>query len=126
MIEGKGHRVDARKIFVVEQMLLARHAAALAMQIGRQRADHRIEHRNGRDLQPAAALLQQLAKLVADQREQHDARIGLDPGDHPVDLAAGAHHAPDMLDGCASSNCTRQARATECTVSPVESETRWR
>ena len=27
---------------------------------------------------------------------------------------------------CAPSNCTRQARATECTVSPVESETRWR
>ena len=24
--------------------------------------------------------------------------IGLDPGDHPIDLAARAHHAPDMLD----------------------------
>src|SRR4029077_15293667 len=35
-----------------------------------------------------------------------------------------------MLQTCstasAPSNCTRQARATECTVSPVESDTRWR
>lgn len=42
--------------------------------------------------------MQQLAKRVVDHREQNDPRIGFNPGYHPVNLGAGAHHAPDMLD----------------------------
>ena len=98
VVEREGHRVDAGEILAVEQMLLARHAAALAAEIGGERADHRIEHRDRRHLQAAATFLQQLAQRVVDHREQHEAGIGLDPGDDPLDLAAGAHHAPDMLD----------------------------
>src|SRR5271155_685388 len=99
MIEGKRNRVDTRKILTVEQMLFARHPTALAMEVGSQRADDRIENRYGRLLQPAAALLQQLAKSVVDHGEQNDPGIGFNPGYHPVDLAAAAHHTPDMLDG---------------------------
>ncbi len=98
MIEGKGNRIDARKILAVEQMLFARHPTALPMKVGSQCADDRIENRDGRHLQPAAALLQQLAKRVVDHREQDNPGIGFNSGYHPVNLAAGAHHAPDMLD----------------------------
>ena len=59
---------------------------------------HRVEDRDRRHLQPAALLLQQLPELLVDQGKQDDAGIGLDAGDHAIDLAAGAHHAPDMLD----------------------------
>ena len=37
VINRKRHRIDAREIFVVEQMLLPQHAAALAAEVGRQR-----------------------------------------------------------------------------------------
>ena len=98
MIEGKSHCVDSRKIFAVEEMLFARQASALAAEIGGKRADYRIENRNGRRLNSATALLKQLAKSIADEGEQHDPAIGFDPGDHPLDLTARAHHAPDMFD----------------------------
>jgi hypothetical protein len=39
-----------------------------------------------------------LTKSVVDHREQNNPGIGFNSGYHPVDLAAGAHHAPDMLD----------------------------
>jgi hypothetical protein len=68
------------------------------MKVGSQRADHRIENRDGRHLQTSAALLQQLAKSVVYHREQNDPGIGFNTGNDPVDLGAGSHHAPDMLD----------------------------
>ena len=98
MVDREGHRVDAREILAVEQVLLARQSAALAPEIGAERADHRVEHRDRRHLQSAAALLQDLPQRLVDHREQDDAGIGLDPGDDALDLGAGAHHAPDMLD----------------------------
>src|SRR5437667_5180097 len=97
MIEGKGHRVDPREIFIVEQVLLARQSSALSAEVGSKRPDHRVENGDCRHLNATAALLQQRAKCVADQSEQHDTGIGPDPGDDPLDLAARAHHAPDML-----------------------------
>jgi hypothetical protein len=78
-------------------MLFARHAAALAVQIRRERANHRIEYRYRRNLKPPAILLKQLAQLLADQGKKNDPRIGLDASDHPFDLVAGAHHAPDVF-----------------------------
>jgi hypothetical protein len=68
------------------------------MKVRSQRADNRIENRDGRHLQPAATLLQQLTKSVVDHRKQNNPGIGFNSGYHPVDLAASAHHAPDMLD----------------------------
>jgi hypothetical protein len=68
------------------------------MKVGSERSDDRIENRDGRHLQPAAALLQQLTQSVVDHREQNNPGIGFNSGYHPVNLAAGAHHAPDMLD----------------------------
>ena len=65
----------------------------------RQGPDHRIKDRDRQHLQPPAALLQQMTKGIVDQSEEHDPRIGLDTGDDPVDLAAGAHHAPNMFNG---------------------------
>jgi hypothetical protein len=99
VIEGKGNRVNAREILAVEQMLFARNSTTLPMKVGSERANDRIENRDSWNLQPAASLLQQLAKRVVDHREQNDPGIGFDPGYHPVDLGAGSHHAPDMLDG---------------------------
>ena len=98
MIEGKGNCVDAREILAVEQMLFTRYPTALTMKVRSQGTDDRIKNRNGRHLQPAAAVLQQLAKSVVDHREQDDSGIGFNPGYDPVDLGAGSHHAPDMLD----------------------------
>src|SRR5205823_8040638 len=40
VVDRKGHRVDAREIFIVEQMLPAGHAMALPAEIGGERADH--------------------------------------------------------------------------------------
>src|ERR1700746_2829331 len=98
MIEGKGNRVNAREILAIEQMLFARNSTTLPMKIGSERANDGIENRDGRHLQPAAALLQQLARSIVDHREQDDSGIGFDPRYNPVDLGAGSHHAPDMLD----------------------------
>ena len=60
MIEGKGHRVDPREIFIVEQMLLARQSPGSVDRGSSKRADHRIENGDCRHLQcdgslPAAA-----------------------------------------------------------------------
>ena len=87
------------KYSLFERMLHARHSTTLAVEIRRKRRDHRVEDGNRRDLQPPAALLQQLAQRVANEREQDDPRIGLDAGDHPFDLPAGADHGPHMFDG---------------------------
>src|SRR6266513_3817905 len=98
VVDCKGHRVDAREIFIVEQMLPAGDAMALPPEIGGERADHGIEHRDRLDLQLPAAFLQGLAQRVVDEREQDEPGIGLDPGDDPLDLTARPYHAPDMLD----------------------------
>ena len=63
VIEGEGHGVDALEILGVEEMLLAREAAALAPEKGAERADHRIEHRDRRRLQLATALDQRPAQI---------------------------------------------------------------
>ena len=86
VIEGEGHRVDALEILAVEQMLLAGQTARLAAEIGGERADHRIEHRDRRHLQLAAAFDQRLAQRVVDERIEHDAGIGADAGDDAIDL----------------------------------------
>src|SRR5436190_13968312 len=57
MIEGKGNCVDAREILAVEQMLFTRYPTALTMKVRSQGTDDRIKNRNGRHLQPAAAVL---------------------------------------------------------------------
>ena len=57
VIDRKSHRIDARKIFTVEQMLPARHAMARPPEIIGERPNHRIEHRNRLNLQLPAALL---------------------------------------------------------------------
>src|SRR5437763_10554661 len=98
VVDRKGHRVDAREIFIVEQMLPAGHAMALPAEIGGKRADHGIEHRDRLDLQLPAAFLQGLAQRVVDEREQDEPRIGLDPGDYPLELSARALYGPDILD----------------------------
>src|SRR3974377_659836 len=99
MVEGERHRIDTREILVVEKMLLARHAAALAMKVGAECPNDRIKNGNRRYLQAATSLLQQLTKGVVDEGEQNQTRVGLNPGNHPIDLAARSNHAPDMLDG---------------------------
>ena len=98
VIEREGHRIDTREIFVVEEMLLAGDPPALAVEMRCERSDYRIEHRDRRHLQTAASFLQLLPKRVVYQRKENYSGIGLDPGDHPVDLAASADHAPHMLD----------------------------
>src|SRR5205823_11865293 len=67
-------------------------------EVGGERADDGIEHRDRLDLQLTAALLQGLAQCVVDERKQDEPRIGLDPGDDSFDLTARPYHAPDMLD----------------------------
>jgi hypothetical protein len=99
VIDREGHRIDAREIFAVEEMLAARHAMALRPEIGGERADDRVEHRDRLYLQLTATFLQQLTQRVVDQRKQHEPAIGLDAGDDALDLAACPYHAPDMLDG---------------------------
>jgi len=99
MIEGESHCVDPREVFAVKQMLFAGQPSALSPEIGSERADNWIEDRDSRYLNTPAALLQEPAKRVADQCEQDDAPVGLDPCYYPFDLAARAHHAPHVLDG---------------------------
>jgi len=79
-------------------MLFARHTSALPVEVGSQRANDWIENRDGLHLKAAAALLQQLPESVIDHSEQHDAGVGFDSSDHPVDLVARSHHTPDVLD----------------------------
>src|SRR5215469_5825918 len=98
MVERKIHRIDACKIFAIKQVLFARHTAALPVQVGRQRADDRIENRYRWYLKPTAALLQELPEGVVDHREEDNSRIGLDPGYDAIDLTACSYHAPDVLD----------------------------
>src|SRR6266550_2089573 len=97
MIEGKGHRIDPREILTVEQVLLARQSPALTAEVRGKRADYRVENGDRRYLDLSADLLQQLAKCVTDQGEKNDTLVRLDAGDHSLDLAARAHHAPDMF-----------------------------
>jgi hypothetical protein len=50
-------------------------------------------------LYAAAAFLKDLAKRLTYQGKENDTPVCLDPGDDPLDLAARAHHAPNVLDG---------------------------
>src|SRR4029077_20249233 len=61
--------------------------------------DHRVEDRDYRHLYAAAAFLKHLAKRLTYQGKENDTRVCRDPGDDPLDLAARAHHAPDVFDG---------------------------
>ena len=125
MIEGEGHGVDAVKILAVEEMLLAGQAAALAAEIGGERADHRIEHGDGRHLQLAAAFDQRRAQVFIDEGVEHHAGIGARRRAMTRSICALVRTIDQICStASAPSNCTRQARATAWTVSPVESETR--
>jgi hypothetical protein len=42
--------------------------------------------------------VQNLAQCIIDHREENQPPIGLDAGEHAVDLAARSHHTPYMLD----------------------------
>src|SRR5207248_5001636 len=69
VVDCKGHRVDAREIFIVEQMLPAGDAMALPPEIGGERADDGLEHGDRQDLQLPAARRPGLAAAAADRRQ---------------------------------------------------------
>jgi len=45
-----------------------------------------------------ATILQDLAQRIVDHGEENKTPIRLDAGKDAINLAAGSHHAPDMLD----------------------------
>src|SRR5689334_14249883 len=128
MRQCEGHGIDAGKVLAVEQMLLAGQAATLPAEIGAERADHRVEDRDGRHLDPAAAIDQRLAQRLIDEGIKDKAGIGLDAGDDPLDLALGAHHRPDVLYRlCAlelyeAGACDRMDRVAGCIRDEMEME----
>jgi hypothetical protein len=97
MIDGKRHRVYSSEIFIIKEMLLARQSAALTTEVGGQRPYDWIKDRDRRNLDTPTAFLQRLAKRVADQGEQNDTPVCLNPGEDAIDLSTRADHAPDML-----------------------------
>jgi hypothetical protein len=88
MIEGKGHRVDSREIFIIEQVLLARQSPALSTEVSSKRPYHRVENRDCLHLNATATFLEQRAQRVADQSKENHPRIGLDPGDETGSFSA--------------------------------------
>ena len=58
-----------------------------------------LQHRNARNVQPLAGLLELLGQLLIDDGVEHDARRGLDVLQHPLELAVAAHQRMDVLDG---------------------------
>ena len=98
MIKGEGHGVDAVKILAVEDMLLARQSTALPSEIRGERADHRIEHGNGRHLKPATTIDQRSPQIFVHESIEHHAGIGGDAVNDALDLRLGPHHRPNMFD----------------------------
>ena len=58
-----------------------------------------FQHRNARNVQPFAGLLDLLNELLIDDGVEQDAGSGLHILQHPLELAFAAHQRVDMLDG---------------------------
>ena len=95
---GVVQRIDALEIFGVEHVLRADPRLGFAAEIGLEQAQHRTENRQARHAEFAAGFLQPLGQLRLEQRVEHDARRGLDLGQHPVELLARAHQRMHVLD----------------------------
>ena len=58
-----------------------------------------LQHRNARNVQPFAGLLDLLDELLIDDGVEHDARRRLDVLQNPLELALAAYQRMDVLDG---------------------------
>ena len=96
--EHEVHRLDAREIAGIHGVLAADLRPRLGAEQARERAEHAIQDRHAGRVERAAALLQRLAQIGRDQREDHHARQRLDHAQDLIDLRARAHERPDVLD----------------------------
>ena len=98
MGEREVQRVDAAEIVGVEHVLGADAAGRARAEIGLEGGKHRVEHRDARNAEAAAALLQHGGERHVDQRVEHDAGRVLDLPQRPVDLRLRADQRVDVLD----------------------------
>jgi len=98
VVDGEVQRAHAVEIVVVQRVLGAHPAGQGRAEIARQGPDQRVQRPHLRHVQPPAALLQHVAQLGIDQGVQHDARLGLDLLEHPLELLGGADQGVDVLD----------------------------
>ena len=91
-------RVDAPEILGVERVLAAGQIARLETEIIGERPHRRIEHRNARHAERAAARFERAARAFFDQRVEHHALVRRNSRQHLLELTLGAHHRPHMLD----------------------------
>ena len=81
-----------------EASVAARPPDRFLAEMAFQRLGHRIQRRNHRQAERPAVLLQPLAGFRIDQGEQHQARIGSQFGQDPVEMLLRAHHRPEVAD----------------------------
>lgn len=95
---GELDRFDAFEIGRVQAVLLARPRLGLLAEQRGEGIDDRIDHRNGGQSERAAPFFQLGAPLLTGEREEDKARVGRNIGHHPIEMAFGAHHWPEMAD----------------------------
>ena len=98
MGDGELDRIDAGEIGCVERMLPPGPGLGFLAEHGGKRIDHRIERGHGMDPAPPRLALELAADVAVDQSEKDQARPPLDIVEHPVEMAFGADHRPEMAE----------------------------
>ncbi len=92
-------RVDALEVFRIEHVLGADPVGRLGAEIGLEQPQHRTQDRQAGQAELARFLLQPPDQVGLEQRVEDDARLGLDLGQHAIELPVGAHGRIDVLHG---------------------------
>ena len=98
MRDGEVDRVDAGEIGFVHHVLATGAGLGLLAEPVLERESHRVERRDVRQAERAAAFLAAAARLVVDQRVEHEARVSGEILDDAGDLVDRADHRPEMAD----------------------------
>ena len=98
MGNGELDRLDPGKIGIVHQMLPPGPCLGLLAKHIFKRRRNSIERGDRWQAQRAATVFQPRAGLMVDQGKQHQARIGRDICENPVEMLLRAHHRPEMAD----------------------------
>ena len=95
-------------------------------EIGLEQIEHRTENRQARHAERAAFSSKLPTSALMRQRIENDAGRFADLGEHAVELPGGTDQRMTCSTGTTLAYCAVAARATVISVSPVESDTRWK
>src|SRR5205085_2704529 len=117
---GEVQCVYAPKVFCIESLLTTDLRTRLSIEILGETGNHRIKDREARHRQLRAAMLELIAQILVDYREQHHPGLALDLAKDTLELLGRTYQRIDVLDRlvvgimCHRRACNRVECLTGC------------